>query len=108
MNRFALVAAVAAVPLFSAPALAETNVPPAISVTGEASISAPPDLAQLDAGVASDGKTAREASEANNTAMAKVLAALKGTGIDEKDVVGQHPSAPDTSELRAQTKLASS
>ena len=59
MNRFAIVAAVAAVPLFSAPALAETNFPPAISVTGEASIAAPPDLAQLDAGVASDGKTAR-------------------------------------------------
>jgi uncharacterized protein YggE len=86
MNRFAFVAAVAAVPLFSAAALAETNLPPAISVTGEASVSAPPDLAQLDAGVATDGKTAREASDANNTAMAKVLAALKGTGIDTKDV----------------------
>lgn len=86
MHRFAFVAAVAAVPLFSAPALAETNFPPAISVTGEASISAPPDLAQLDAGVATDGKTAREASAANNTEMAKVLAALKGAGIDNKDV----------------------
>lgn len=86
MHRLALVAAVAAAPLFSAPALADTALPPAISVTGEASISAPPDLAQLDAGVASDGKTAREASDANNTAMAKVLAALKGAGIAEKDV----------------------
>ena len=48
-------------------------------------MSAPPDLAQVDAGVASDAKTAREASEANNAAMGKVLAALKGAGIDEKD-----------------------
>jgi uncharacterized protein len=80
----AVVAACAA--LFVAPALAQSDFPPAISVTGEASISAPPDMALLDAGVASDGKTAREASEANNTAMAKVLAALKTAGIDDKDV----------------------
>ena len=33
----------------------------------------------------SDGKTAREASDANNAAMGKVLLALKGAGIDEKD-----------------------
>jgi uncharacterized protein YggE len=60
--------------------------PPAvISVTGEAHISVPPDLAQIDAGVTSEAKTAREASDANNAAMGKVLLALKGAGIDEKD-----------------------
>ena len=59
--------------------------PPAISVTGEATVSVPPDLAQIDAGVTSDAKTAREASDANNAAMGKVLLALKGAGIDEKD-----------------------
>ena len=57
----------------------------AISVTGEATVSVPPDLAQIDGGVTSDAKTAREASEANNAAMGKVLLALKGAGIDEKD-----------------------
>src|ERR1700751_6143818 len=70
---------------FPAPALEQSDSPPAISVTGEASISVPPDLAQLDAGGATDGKTAREASDANNTAMAKVLAALKTAGIEDKD-----------------------
>ena len=45
----------------------------------------PPDLAQIEAGVTSDAKTAREASDANNAAMGKVLLALKGAGIDEKD-----------------------
>jgi uncharacterized protein YggE len=45
----------------------------------------PPDLAHIDAGVASDAKTAREASDANNAAMSKVLAALKSADIDEKD-----------------------
>jgi uncharacterized protein len=78
-------AAVAAVALFAAPALADSDFPAAISVTGEASISVPPDLAQIDAGVASEAKTAREASDANNAAMGKVLAALKTSGIDEKD-----------------------
>jgi uncharacterized protein len=62
------------------------DIPSAISVTGEAQISAPPDRAQIDAGVTSDAKAAREASDANNAAMGKVLAALKGAGIDEKDV----------------------
>ena len=59
--------------------------PPAISVTGEANVSVAPDQAQIDAGVTSDARTAREASEANNAAMAKVLLALKGAGIEEKD-----------------------
>ena len=59
---------------------------PAITVSGEASVSAPPDLAQIDAGVASDAKTAREAAEANNAAMAKVLQALKTAGLADKDV----------------------
>ena len=80
-----LAAALVATTLLAAPALAETDFPSAISVTGEAQISAPPDLAQLDAGVASDGKTAREAAEANSTAMSKVLAALKGAGLEDKD-----------------------
>ena len=70
----------------AAPALADSDFPAAVSVTGEASISAPPDLALVDAGVASDAKTAREASDANNTAMAKVLAALKAANIDAKDI----------------------
>jgi uncharacterized protein len=56
-----------------------------ISVTGEAHISVPPDLAEIDAGVSSDAKTAREASDANNAAMGKVLLVLKSAGIDTKD-----------------------
>jgi hypothetical protein len=78
----ALVLAVAT--SFAVPASAQT-LPPAISVTGEASVSVPPDQAQIDAGVTTDAKTAREASDANNAAMGKVLLALKGAGIDEKD-----------------------
>ena len=82
----ALAAAIAAVTLFAAPALAQTVPPAAISVTGEATVSVPPDLALVDGGVTSEAKTAREASDANNNTMGKVLQALKGAGIDAKDV----------------------
>jgi uncharacterized protein len=86
MKQLALLAAtigVSALPI--APALAQSETP-AISVTGEATISVPPDQAQVEAGVTSDGKTAREASEANNVTMGKVLLALKAAGIDGKDI----------------------
>jgi uncharacterized protein YggE len=85
MRPFALLALVSTtVVLPIAPARAQT-LPAAISVTGEASVSVPPDLAQIDGGVSSEAKTAREASDANNAAMGKVLLALKAAGIDEKD-----------------------
>jgi uncharacterized protein YggE len=73
-----------AVAMLAVPALAQTP-PPAISVTGEATVQVAPDQAQVDGGVATDAKTAREASDTNNAAMGKVLLALKGAGIDEKD-----------------------
>jgi uncharacterized protein len=79
-----LALAVAAATWLAAPAMAQVP-PPAISVTGEATVSVPPDQAQIDGGVTSDAKTAREASDANNAAMGKVLLGLKGAGIDEKD-----------------------
>jgi uncharacterized protein len=94
-----LAAAAMALALATAPARAQNDFPPAISVTGEASISVPPDLAEIDAGVATDGKTAREASDANNAAMAKVMQALKAASIDDKDV--------QTSRLSLQPQYAS-
>ena len=77
-------AAVVAAMLLAAPARAD-DFPAAITVSGEATTSAAPDLAHIDAGVANDAKTAKEASDANNAAMGKVLLALKGAGIAEKD-----------------------
>jgi uncharacterized protein len=84
MKQFCSLAVLASLALVAAPALAQ-NPPPAISVSGEANVSVAPDLAQVEGGVTSEAKTAREASEANNAAMGKVLLALKGAGIDEKD-----------------------
>ena len=84
-HRAALAAAIAAGMLFAVPVLAQTAPPAMISVTGEATISVAPDQAQIDGGVTTEAKTAREASDANNAAMGKVLLALKGAGIEEKD-----------------------
>jgi uncharacterized protein YggE len=73
--------------LLTAPALAQIgDLPPSITVAGEASISVAPDRAIVRAGVTSQGKTAREAVAANNKAMASVFAALKDSGIADADV----------------------
>ena len=83
--KHSLALAVVTAALLAGPALAQTVPPPAVAVTGEATVSVPPDQAQIDGGVTSEAKTAREASEANNAAMGKVLLALKNAGIEEKD-----------------------
>jgi len=127
-HRASLAAAIAAGTLFAAPALAQTAPPAMISVTGEATISVAPDQAQIDGGVTTEAKTAREASDANNAAMGKVLQALKGAGIAEKDfqtsrlslqpqsapnrtgpavIVGYRASNHVTIRLRDVTKVAS-
>jgi uncharacterized protein YggE len=72
--------------LLATPALAQAVAPAAISVTGEATVSVAPDQAQIEGGVTTEARTAREASDANNTAMGKVLLALKGAGIEETDL----------------------
>jgi len=84
--RAALAAAIAAGALLAAPALAQIVPPAAITVSGEATVSVPPDLALVEGGVTSEAKTAREASDSNNAAMGKVLQALKGAGIEAKDL----------------------
>jgi uncharacterized protein YggE len=84
--KYSCVLIAVAAALLNAPAWAQSAPPPAISVIGEASVSVAPDQAQIDGGVTSDAKTAREAAEANNAAMGKVLLALKGAGIEEKDI----------------------
>lgn len=84
-NRIPLTIAAATITALIPLAAQADGPPPMISITGEATISTPPDLAQIEAGVTTDAKTAREASDANNAAMSKVLAALKSAGVAEKD-----------------------
>jgi uncharacterized protein YggE len=85
MKHPLVLAALAGIVLI-APARADNETPPTISVSGEGTVSVPPDIALIDGGVSTEAKTAREASEANNVAMGRVLQALKSGGLEEKDV----------------------
>ena len=85
-HRAWFVAPLLAAMLFATPVPAQTERPAMISVSGEATVSVPPDMAEIDGGFTSEAKTAREASDANNVAMGKVLLALKAAGIEEKDI----------------------
>lgn len=57
-----------------------------IKVSGEGRSTTAPDMAILQLSVVKDAKTAREALDANNKAMADVLSALKQAGIAERDL----------------------
>jgi uncharacterized protein YggE len=83
-RNFALIVCVSS--LLAAPAMAQTAPPPMITVSGEATLSVAPDQVEIEAGATSDAKTAREASDTNNTAVGKLLLALKAAGIDAKDI----------------------
>ena len=87
MNRkYIALALAAAVALPAAAARADTQPSPRIVVTGEGEAAAAPDLALLSLSVMREAKTAREALDANNDAMAAVIAAMKTAGIADRDL----------------------
>lgn len=57
-----------------------------ITVTGDATVAVAPDTAVMRIGVTSQGKTAHEASATNSKQMTSVLAAIRDTGIPDRDV----------------------
>jgi uncharacterized protein YggE len=75
---------------FFAPLHARAQPQPApegrVVVIGEASVSVPPDYAQVDSGVTTRAKTVREAVEANSRLMAAITAALVEAGIRQADI----------------------
>lgn len=85
-NRKLALALAASLLLPALPARAEPLPPPRIMVTGEGEMAIRPDLAVVSLGVMREAKTAREALDANNADMAKVIAAMKETGIAERDL----------------------
>ena len=87
MNRkymAALLAATLALP--AAVAHADNQPSPRIIVMGEGQATVAPDLALLSLSVMREAKTAREALDANNDAMAAVIAAMKAASIAERDL----------------------
>lgn len=67
---------------FSAPAFAEALV----TVTGEATVEATPDMATISLGVTTEGQTAAEAMTANSKALQAVVERLKAAGIEDRDL----------------------
>lgn len=59
---------------------------PRIVVTGDGEATARPDMAIIRLSVMREADTAREALDANNAAMAAVIASLKDTGVEERDI----------------------
>lgn len=78
-------AAVAVVLALAAPASAQEN-PPMLSASGEGVENAAPDTAVVILGVLSRASTAREALDANNADMEKVIQAIRSQAIADKDI----------------------
>lgn len=83
---FLPLALAAALTLPAAAMASEAAPQPRITVSGEGEATVAPDMALLSLSVMREAKTAREAMDANNDAMAAVIAAMKSFGIAERDL----------------------
>lgn len=57
-----------------------------LTISAEGSVSSAPDMATFNAGVTTQGATAREALAENSAKMTAVIAALKSAGIADRDI----------------------
>ncbi len=64
----------------------EKNMERTVTVSAAGNVSAEPDEATIATGVTSEAKTAREALSKNTEAMKKVIAELKTSGVEPKDI----------------------
>ena len=88
MQRLSFAAA-AVIGLLAAisPAFAEGGkMPRIISLSGHGEVRATPDIAYVTSGVVTQGATAADALAANTKAMTDLFAALKDSGIEDRDV----------------------
>ncbi len=79
-------AAVLMMVCLAVPALAEDG-KPVIQVTGSAVVSLAADTASIQIGVNTRKESVREAQQENAGLMAAVIEAIKGAGVDEKDIM---------------------
>lgn len=85
MRAFQIIALSTALALpLAAPSFAEGA--GLITIIGEASVPATPDMATISLGVTTEGLTAAEAMAANSKALAAVIERLTGAGIAEHDL----------------------
>jgi hypothetical protein len=76
----------AALPAFAQAAPEPAPRPPRIVATGTGTAKANPDVAYVSLGVITSGKRAQDASQANAATADKIMAALKKSGVAEKDI----------------------
>jgi uncharacterized protein len=92
MRLFAVRAALLTACLLAAAASAKAQQPPPpmpparVIVTGEGSVTVPPDYAEITSGVTTRAKTAKEATDSNSKAMAAINAALQNAGVAPADI----------------------
>jgi len=92
MIRLALAASAAAITVAALPAVAQTEARPVVldgtllDVNATGTSTRVPDLAVIEAGVVTQASTAVAAMQQNNAQMAKVLAALRKSGVAERDI----------------------
>ena len=91
--RASLLALAAGLSLMAVPAAAQVapapvtlSGPPLLSISITESIEAAPDIATISTGVEAKGATASEAMAKQAAAMAKLIAAIKGAGIEARDI----------------------
>jgi uncharacterized protein len=87
----------------------QTSIAARIIVIGEGSVSVSPDRAQIQSGVTTRAKTAKEAADDNARAMSAIMAALAGAGIAQKDIQTARFSVEPvyaTTEPKSEPKLA--
>lgn len=85
-RRLVTLALAAAIALPGVASAAERHAHPRIIVTGEGEATVAPDMALLSLSVMREAKTAREALDENNAAMAQVIEAMKGFEIADRDL----------------------
>ena len=86
MNNRLFASLLAASIALPAAAIAAEPQTPQVMVVGEGEMSVAPDMAILSLSVMREAKTAREALDSNNDAIAAVIAAMKSAGIAERDL----------------------
>lgn len=78
---------------------------PLITVSGEATLTTAPDLAQTSAGVTTQARTASEAADANSKTMAGMVEAARQAGIPDADITTARFSiSPVYSQPQAQSQ----
>lgn len=85
-GRIALFGAAVALAATTLPARAETPRIATIDMVGTGTVTAAPDMAILTSGVVSDAETAGDAMSANTAAMSAVIARIKESGIEQRDI----------------------